>query len=532
MGKDTTSVKVMKTELAKVEDNALLIGFFKDKIELKAESKKLDDELNNIISSYIKNNNFKGEKGEVKYIYINKNIKNIVLVGLGEADKLNLDVLSMTIADVSKKLRDNEIESFSILMSSFNNGKFSDEEVIEKITLSTLIGLYKFMQYKTKDKDKIKIIKQITIITDSNKNFDKEIKYSSIVADAVNKTRDIVNTPPNIATPEYVANYARSMCKNFVSGMRVSEFVWNARARSRSLISKLTRSQLTDKIFECKIFDEKYIEQLGMGCFIGVAQGSINKPRLVILEYYGADKKQKPIAIVGKGVTFDSGGLNLKPYPFILNMKDDKGGAVAALHIIEACAKLGLPINVIVITPLCENMPSSTSYRPDDVLTAYNGMTVEIKNTDAEGRLILADALSYAAEFKPQVIIDIATLTGASLIALGYIGTPFLSTDEKLSEKIKQASRNSMEKVWEFPLWPEYEENIKSDVADLKHISEEGDAGVIIGATFLKNFVNDIPWAHIDIGTTVWSKVDKGVLVKGATGITVRLMMEMLREWE
>ena len=500
MGKDTTSVKVMKTELAKVEDNALLIGFFKDKIELKAESKKLDDELNNIISSYIKNNNFKGEKGEVRYIYINKNIKNIVLVGLGEEDKLSLDVLSMTIADVSKKLRDNEIESFSILMNSFNNGKFSDEEVIEKITLSTPIGLYKFMQYKTKDKDKIKIIKQITIITDSNKNFDREIEYSSIVADAVNKTRDIVNTPPNIATPEYIANYARSMCKN--------------------------------KLFECKIFDEKHIEQLGMGCFIGVAQGSINKPRLVILEYYGANKKQKPIAIVGKGVTFDSGGLNLKPYPFILNMKDDKGGAVAAMHIIEACAKLKLSINIIVIAPLCENMPSSTSYRPDDVLTAYNGTTVEIKNTDAEGRLILADALAYAANLKPKAIIDIATLTGASLIALGYIGTPFLSTDEKLSEKIKQASRSSLEKVWEFPLWPEYEENIKSDVADLKHISEEGDAGVIIGATFLKNFVNDIPWAHIDIGTTVWSKVDKGVLVKGATGATVRLMMEMLREWK
>ena len=159
-------------------------------------------------------------------------------------------------------------------------------------------------------------------------------------------------------------------------------------------------------------------------------------------------------------------------------------------------------------------------------------MTVEIRNTDAEGRLILADALAYATEMKPQAIIDIATLTGASFIALGYAGTPFLTTEDNLREKIKDASKKSLEKVWEFPLWSEYEENIKSEVADIKHISDDGDAGVIIGATFLKNFVDNIPWAHIDIGTTVWSKVDKGVLVKGATGVTVRLMMEMLREWK
>ena len=505
MEKITASVKVLKSDLNKIKDNALLIGFFKDKLSLGAEIKKLDNKLSNIISSFIKNNNFKGEKGEAKTIYINKDIKNIVLVGLGEENRFTLDVLSNIIADVSKKLRENSTESFSIFLDTFSNNKFKYEEVIEKTTLSSLMGLYKFREYKTKENENAKQLKQITIITNSNKNFDNELKYASIVATALNKTRDLVNTPPNIATPQYIADYVKGICKNFVS---------------------------KDKIFDCKIFDEKQIEKLKMGCFLGVAQGSANKPRLVVIEYYGVSKKQKPIAIVGKGVTFDSGGLNLKPYPFILNMKDDKAGAIAAVHIIEASAKLDLPVNLVVVIPLCENMPSSTSFRPDDVLTAYNGMTVEIKNTDAEGRLILADALSYAAEFKPQAIIDIATLTGASLIALGYIGTPFLSTDGKISERIKEASKKSLEKVWEFPLWPEYEENLKSDIADLKHISEEGDAGVIMGATFLKNFVNGIPWAHIDIGTTVWSKVDKGMLVKGATGATVRLMMEMLRDWK
>lgn len=499
MEKATISVKALKDELSKIKDNALLIGFFKDKIALNAELKNLDKELDNIISSYIKNNNFKGEKGEVKNIFINKSIKNIVLVGVGKEEKYSFDVLSTIIADVSKKLRDDGAESFSIFLSSFRNGKFKDEEAIEKITLSSLMGLYKFTEYKTKEKDKTKNIKQISIITNSNKNFDKEIRYASAVADAVNKTRDLVNTPPNIATPEYAANYAKGLAKK--NGLR------------------------------CTVFDEKQIEKMGMGCFMGVAKGSSLKPRLVVLEYNGA-KNKKPIVIVGKGVTFDSGGLNLKPYPFILNMKDDKGGAVAAMHIVEACSRLKLPINVVAVTPFCENMPSSTSFRPDDILTAYNKMTVEIKNTDAEGRLILADALSYAAkEYKPEVVIDIATLTGASLIVLGYVGTPFICTDEKLRERLNIASAKSLEKLWELPLWKEYEESLKSDVADIKHIGDEGEAGVITAAMFLKNFVNEIPWAHIDIGTTVWSKVDKGMLVKGATGTTVRMMMELLRGW-
>ena len=494
-----TSVKLLKSELSKAKDNALVIGFFQDKLSLSAEIKKLDNGFSGIISSCIKNKDFKGEKGELKNIYTNKSIKNIVLAGLGEQDKYNFDILSSAVADASKRLRDNGTESFSIYLDSFNNGRFKDEDIAEKMMLSSLIGLYKFTEYKTKDKDKIKYIKQITIVTDSNKNFDNETKYASAVADAVNKTRNFVNTPPNVATPEYIAAYAKEL------------------ARKSNL--------------KCAVFDEKQIARMKMGCFMGVAQGSINKPRFVVLEYYGADKKQKPIAIVGKGITFDSGGLNLKPYPFILNMKDDKGGAIAAMHIIEACSKLKMPINLVVVAPLCENMIDASSFRPDDILTAYNGMTVEIKNTDAEGRLILADALHYAAELKPEAIIDIATLTGASMITLGYVASPFTSTDERLTQKIKNASKKSLEKVWELPLWQEFEENLKSDVADIKNISEEGDAGVIIGATFLKNFVGEIPWVHIDIGTTVWSKSDKGVLTKGATGVTVRLMMEMLREW-
>ena len=499
MEKRATSVKILKSETNKLKDNALLIGFFKDRLELSNEIKKLDKELGNIIASCIKNKDFRGEDRELKNIYTNKYIKNIILAGLGEEEKYSFDVLSAVIADASKKLRDNGTESFSILLDSFNNDKFKEEELVEKTVLSSLMGLYKFTEYKTKEDDKIKYIRLVTIITNSNKKFEKEIEYASVVAGAVNKTRDLINTPPNVATPEYVANRAKD-----IAGKNKQK---------------------------CTVFDEARIKKMKMGCFIGVAQGSANKPKFVVLEYNVA-KGQKPIAIVGKGVTFDSGGLNVKPYPYILNMKDDKGGAVAAIHIIGACSKLKLPLNLIVAAPLCENMIDAASYRPDDVLTAYNGMTVEIKNTDAEGRLILADALSYVAEMKPQVIIDIATLTGASSIVLGYVGTPFVCTDDILRKKLNDASAKSLEKLWELPLWQEYEESLKSDVADVKHIGDDGEAGVITAAMFLKNFVNDIKWAHIDIGTTVWSKVDKGILTKGATGATVRLMMELLREWK
>ncbi len=501
MEKTSPSIKISRIAISEINDQALLIGCFKDN---KDKLSNIDGSINEIVSSFIKDDYFKAEKGEIKNIYLNKNIKNIVLIGLGESEKFNLDILTTLFADTSKVLRANGNKSFSILLNSFNNGKFNEEDIVEKLVISILIGLYKFTEYKTKDKNDIKLISyinQITIISNNNKNYDREIEYALTVSTAINKTRDLINTPPNIANPDYIASYAKD------------------------LASKLN--------IKWTILDEEKIKEMKMECFIAVAKGSENKPKMVILEYCAnnSKEKQKPIVIVGKGVTFDSGGLNLKSYPYILNMKDDKGGAVAAIHIIEACAKLKLSINLVVVIPLCENMPSGCAYRPDDVLTAYNGITVEIRNTDAEGRLILADALAYASKLDPQAIIDIATLTGASLIALGYVGTPFLSTDEKLSKKINDASKKSLEKVWEFPLWEEYEESIKSDVADLKHISEDGDAGVIMGATFLKNFVNNVPWAHLDIGTTVWSKTDKGILTKGATGVSVRLIIEMLKEW-
>ena len=240
MAKLTASIKLLKTEPSKAKDNALLIGFLKDKMNLSGELKAINNEFGSIISSYIENMGFKGEKGEVKNIYLNKNIKNLVLVGLGEEEKFGLDTLAAAIADVSKKLRDNGTESFSVLLSSFSQNKFKEQEAVEKIALGALLGLYKFTDYKTKDKDKLKFIKQITIVHDTNNGFNKELGHAGIIAEAVNKTRDLVNTPPNVANPEYVAEYAKETAK------------------------KLN--------LKCTIFDESQIKNMDMGCFMGVAQ--------------------------------------------------------------------------------------------------------------------------------------------------------------------------------------------------------------------------------------------------------------------
>ena len=494
-------IEVISSNLEEIKDQCLVIAFFEGKLGLSKEISKFDSAINSLISASIKNRDFKAEEGEIKLIYVNANIKYLALLGLGKEEKFSLNKLTSNIAAVSRKIRNAGIKSFAVHLSSLKNKAYGQKEYLEKITQSIILSLYQFNKFKTKDLDKIKSIDKVAIIVDANSiNESKTIVNNAVIyAEAVNKTRDLVNTPPNIANPAYVAEYMKEVAK---------------------------KNNLT-----CTIFDEKQIEKMGMECFMAVARGSANKPRLVILGYKGSGN-EKPIVLVGKGITFDTGGINVKPAAYLSTMKDDKAGACGVIHILEACTKLKLKLNVIGIAALAENMVSDKSYRPDDVLKSYSGLTVEITNTDAEGRLVLADALSYSLKYRPKAIIDIATLTGASVIALGYFASPVLGNDQRLIDRIKAASDKSLEKVWQFPLWEEYEEILKSDIADVKHLHEGIDAGVIIGGIFLKNFVGDIPWAHIDIGNTVWAKNEKGCIVKGATGFSVLLLLNLLRDWK
>jgi len=493
-------IQVQSQKLDQIKDQCLVLSFFEDKLKLNNDLKKLDNSVSNLITNSIKNKDFKAEKDEVKTLYINNNIKYIALLGLGKEKDFNLNKLMEIVSNLSKKLRGLNIKSFTVDINSFKNKNFNQNIYLEKLTQAIILSLYQFNQFKTKDLDKIKKLDNVNIIIDKKDlNKSKNIVNEAIIyAAAVNKTRDLINTPPNIATPEYVANNAIETAKK--------------------------------NNLKCTILDEKQIEKLGMGCIMAVAQGSVHKPRIFILEYNG-NGKEKPIVLVGKGITFDTGGLNIKPSSYLTTMKDDKAGACGIINVLEACAKLKIRVNVIGIGVLAENMISDKSYRPDDVLTSYSGLTVEITNTDAEGRLVLADVLSYSLKYKPKAIIDIATLTGASIVALGYFASPVVGNNQKLIDKIKQASDKSLEKIWQFPLWDEYKDLIKSDIADIKHLNSDIDAGVMVGGIFLKNFVNDTPWAHLDIGNTVWAKTEKGYTVKGATGFSVLLLLNLLKDW-
>jgi leucyl aminopeptidase len=285
--------------------------------------------------------------------------------------------------------------------------------------------------------------------------------------------------------------------------------------------------QATDvaKAYKLKvtILEQKDMEKLGMGALLAVARGSHQPAKLIALEYWGRTKKEKPVVLVGKGVTFDTGGISLKPAAEMDEMKYDMCGAASVLGTITAVAKMGLPVNVIGIIPTTENMPGGNATKPADVVTSMSGQTVEILNTDAEGRLILCDALTYAERYEPETVIDIATLTGACVIALGHVASGLLSTDEELAAELLQASGQAADPAWRLPLWDEYQEQLKSNFADIANIGGRA-AGTITAACFLSRFTKKYRWAHLDIAGTAW----KSGKEKGATGRPVPLLTQFL----
>ncbi|HVP06483.1 MAG TPA: leucyl aminopeptidase, partial [Candidatus Acidoferrum sp.] len=280
-----------------------------------------------------------------------------------------------------------------------------------------------------------------------------------------------------------------------------------------------------------KILDEKAIVREKMGLLLGVSQGSAEPPRFLIITYRGRRDNQKPIVLVGKGVTFDSGGISLKPGADMHEMKGDMAGSAIVLSTIITASKLKLPLNLVALMPLTENMPSGTAQKPGDIVTSRKGLTVEIINTDAEGRLILADALDYANTFKPQAVVDIATLTGAAIYVTGYSGAPILGNTPALMDQLRNAATATSERVWEMPIWDDFRDLMKSSVADLVN-SGGRPAGTMTAAAFLENFIGDWPWAHIDIAYVDLEPKGKPYIPRGATGIGLRLLVELLSSWK
>lgn len=490
-----------KSRIDKIGADACLFLVYQDK--------KLFNEELNVIENLMKCKiakvsleDFEGKANQTVLVYSGDH--RIIMSGLGYQNDLTLERVRKATARGVKKAKTLNIKKLAIeILQDQSLEGVEIEDVARAQTISSLLALYSFDKYFTKKEDKeLSGIKEIILFSQYNSltkfsgEIESGIRSGTIVGEATNFARDLGNEPSNIIYPETFAD------------------VVTKRSKQRK--------------YSVEVLDKKALTKLKMGGVLEVARGSIREPRFLILKYTGGKKNQNPYVIVGKGVTFDSGGISIKPAAGMGLMKVDMGGGAAVVGVFEAISQLNLPLNVIGLIPMVENMPSGNSFKPGDVITAYNGMTIEVDNTDAEGRLILADALSYATKYKPRAVVDMATLTGASIVAIGSVASIVMGNDDELVAKLIRAGDQTYDRVWQLPLWEEYDKMIDSEIADVKNSGQSRQAGTITGGMFLKRFIGDYPWAHIDIAATAMRDRESDYDPKNATGAGVRLVTQYL----
>lgn len=375
------------------------------------------------------------------------------------------------------------------------SSKERDSYGLTRLLVETLAdGDYRFDRFKSKKADPLNL-KKVTLVAErkDNPKIKKAITHALAIAAGKALTKDLGNLPGNICTPAFLAGQAKELGKG-------------------------------QRKLKVEVLDEKDLEKLGAGALLAVAKGSEQPPRLVVLQYSGGNKSDQPYALVGKGITFDSGGISIKPAAAMDEMKYDMGGAASVLGAFRALLELQLPINVLGLLACAENMPSGRATKPGDIVTTLSGQTVEILNTDAEGRLVLSDALTYAERFKPRAVIDMATLTGACIVALGHHTSALLGNDEALIQQLLGAGSSAADRAWQLPLFEEYEEALESPFADLANVGGGRAAGTITAASFLSRFTKNYPWAHLDIAGTAWNSGKN----KGSSGRPVPLLVQYL----
>jgi leucyl aminopeptidase len=493
-------VKVEKAKIDQKQTPLLVIGVFEGEQDF-PHSKELDSAVYSSIREMLENKEFRATFGSSIVVYtLGKGpMKKIMLLGLGKREKFTNESARICAGKATQKARELEIKEFSMLQ--FSN---LDEGLVEAMTEGIALALYSFDKYKEAKVPATKIEEVTILINSDSLRFQSVAEKANLIVEAVNFARDIGNLPPNDCPPAHLASIAVSLAQDY--GIKV------------------------------RVMDRYELENMGMGGIVAVGKGSNNPPKLIVLEYTGAsDLQQKPYLLVGKAVTFDTGGISIKPSEKMDEMKFDKCGGCTVLAVIRAVASMKLAVNVVGIVPSVENMPSATSYRPGDIIRMYNGKSVEVLNTDAEGRMILADALAYGiVTHSPKAVIDLATLTGAAVIALGANVAAVVGSNKQLIDRLRKLSDKTGEKMWELPLYDEYHEQIKSTYADIKNIGGRP-GGAITAAAFLSNFVNDVPWVHIDIAGTAWMQEgthEKSYNHKGASGFGVRTLVKLLMEDE
>jgi leucyl aminopeptidase len=436
---------------------------------------------------------FTGKNGESLWVAGG----SVLLLGLGAEDKLTPEKIRRAAARLLAHAKGLKAATCRLDLDAFGH-RFATTETAAWAVEGARLSDYKFNKYKSKAQPAHTVASFELASRDKSKKLEDAIRAAEIISESVLFTRDIANEPANVMTPVRLGQVAKEM------------------ARSVGL--------------SCKVLGLDEIRRLKMGGVLGVSQGSSFPPQFIILENKPTSK-EAPIVLVGKGVTFDTGGISIKPSGDMDKMKFDMCGAAAVLGAMRAIAKLKLPVRVVGIAPVVENMPGSKAQRPGDILTCMNGKTVEVLNTDAEGRLILADALAYAERYKPRALVDIATLTGACAAAFGDVCSGLMGTDPDLNERIKKAGETAGERVWELPLWDEYGELIRATYADIQNISK-GSAGAITAGMFLKEFTSHTrAWAHLDVAGTAWANSQKPLAAIGSTGVGVRLFIELVKSY-
>lgn len=494
----------MKISVSTCIDKAVqqYVFFVQEKQDIASILQGLNEHDTKLVHAVVAEQKFTGKaKSSVSVPLLKEDgsIVHFILVGLGA--KKDFEIVRRAVGSVIKGAQSKKIKTVSFALQQVIDCGYSvsTSEIASQVTTIAIMAGYKFDRYMSDAKDSLK---EMAVELCADKTVQAEIssgiEQGIIIADAVNTAREWIDMPPSDLVPTDVANVVQKLAQEY--GVT------------------------------CKVFDKKKIEELKMGGLLGVARASVQDPRFITLEYM-ANPGGKVIALVGKGITFDSGGLSLKPANSMENMKEDMAGAACVMNTVFALARLKVKANVVAVAPVTENMISGSATKPGDVLTFYNGKTAEVLNTDAEGRLILADALSYTVDvYKPAVMIDVATLTGACDYAVGPYFTALISEHDEVVQDLVAAGKQSGDVVWQLPYTDDYKAAIKSRIADIANISTNyNKAGTITAAAFLQHFVGDVPWAHLDIASSSFGIKDISYYDSGATGTSVRLLIDYVR---
>ena len=475
----------------------VVVGVYESrKLTLAAEL--LDKAADGYISGIVRRGDMEGKSGSTLLL---QNVpgtlcERVLLVGLGKEKNFREKEFTTAIRNTVKTLNETGAFDASIFLTELPVKKRSIGWRIRQATMVAFDATYKFDQFKSKKDEVRRPLRKLTLAVERRNELtlaEEALAQGLAIAEGMAMTKTLGNLPANICHPTYLAEQAQAMAKEFNLG--------------------------------CEILERADMEKLGMHSLLSVSQGSRQPPKLIVLSYKGAKASDKPIVLVGKGVTFDTGGISLKPGAEMDEMKYDMCGAASVLGTMQAVARMALPINLTIVVPATENMPDGMATRPGDIVTSMSGQTIEILNTDAEGRLILCDALTYAERFEPDTVIDVATLTGACVVALGHIATGLFSNKDALARDLLDAGDESYDRAWHMPLWDDYQELLKSPFADMGNIGGRW-GGSITAACFLSRFTKKYEWAHLDIAGTAW----KSGADKGATGRPVPLLTHYLMQ--